>query len=244
MTASIRDRIEQLKTLYQKGLMVTRAKNLKDVLDEVLSSAMELVETPAGCIILTNKSSVAMSSQKGLRHDIPQKFHEVEVPHFLLKPRANLLNFKMLKPIQSLKDTSLMEEGIKSLLILPIPINADTSVIIYLGDFEKRGITERHRYLTKNFCTLAVQAIEKQMILHDLEESLAYLQCTLNDSQDMIITTDREGLAVNCSPGIERILGYTADDIIGKNVGKLYVNPNERIRLVETLFEGKSAVQL
>jgi len=239
MTASIRDRIEQLKTLYQKGLIVTKAKNLKDVLDEVLFSAMELVETPAGCIILTNKSSVAMSSQKGLRHDIPQKFHEIEVPHFLLN-QGELIEFQDVEADPIFKDTSLMEEGIKSLLILPLPINADTSVIIYLGDSKKRGITERHRYLTKNFCTLAVQAIEKQMILHDLEESLAYLQCTLNDSQDMIITTDREGLAVKCSTGIERILGYTADDIIGKNVGNLYVNPNERIMLVETLLKEKA----
>ena len=77
-------------------------------------------------------------------------------------------------------------------------------------------------------------------LYHDLEESLAYLQCTLNDSQDMIITTDREGRAVKCSTGIERILGYAPEDIIGKDVGKLYVNPNERIRLVESLFKEKA----
>ncbi|MEK6738097.1 MAG: diguanylate cyclase [Planctomycetota bacterium] len=239
MTASIRDRIEQLKTLYQKGLMVTRAKNLKGVLDEVLFSAMELVETPAGCIILTKNASVAFTSQKGLRKDIPKEFHEIEVPHFLLK-QGELIEFQDVEADPIFKNSSLREEGIKSLLILPIPINADTSVVIYLGDFKKRGITERHKYLTKNFCTLAAQAVEKQIILHDLEESLAYLQCTLNDSQDMIITTDREGRAVNCSTGIERILGYTADDIIGKNVGKLYVNPNERIRLVESLLKEKA----
>ncbi|MEK7804135.1 MAG: histidine kinase dimerization/phospho-acceptor domain-containing protein, partial [Planctomycetota bacterium] len=167
------------------------------------------------------------------------EFHEIEVPHFLLK-QGELIEFQDVEADPISKNTSLRDEGIKSLLILPIPINADTSVVIYLGDFKKRGITEKHRYLTKNFCTLAAQAIEKQMILHDLEESLAYLQCTLNDSQDMIITTDREGLAVNCSTGIERILGYTPDDIIGKNVGKLYVNPNERIRLVESLLKEKA----
>ena len=52
MTASIRGRIEQLKTLYQKGINVTKAKNLKEVLDEVLFSAMELTDTSAGSIIL------------------------------------------------------------------------------------------------------------------------------------------------------------------------------------------------
>ena len=33
--------------LYQNGLLITKAKNLKDVLDKVLQAAMKLTESPA-----------------------------------------------------------------------------------------------------------------------------------------------------------------------------------------------------
>src|SRR3972149_11752992 len=75
----------------------------------------------------------------------------------------------------------------------------------------------------------------------DMEESLTYLQGVLNDSQDMIITTDREGRLVKYSKGGERILGYRADEIIGCKVSEFYVNKDERSNILKTLHE-KGAV--
>lgn len=75
----------------------------------------------------------------------------------------------------------------------------------------------------------------------DMEESLTYLQGMLNDSQDMIITTDREGRLVKYSKGGERILGYRADEVIGCKVSEFYVNKMERTNILKTLHE-KGAV--
>ncbi|HHT9122588.1 MAG TPA: diguanylate cyclase [Candidatus Wunengus sp. YC63] len=75
----------------------------------------------------------------------------------------------------------------------------------------------------------------------DMEDSLTYLQGMLNDSQDMIITTDREGRLVKYSKGGERILGYRADEIIGCKVSEFYVNKDERSNILKTLHE-KGAV--
>ena len=80
--------------------------------------------------------------------------------------------------------------------------------------------------------------IEQLKALHQkVEESLAYLQCTLADSQDMIITTDREGRVVKCSRGVERILGYSVDEITGKKAAILYADNNERIKIIEALLK-------
>ncbi len=75
----------------------------------------------------------------------------------------------------------------------------------------------------------------------DMEESLTYLQGVLNDSQDMIITTDREGRLVKYSKGGERIMGYRADEVIGSKVSEFYVNKDERTNILKTLHE-KGAV--
>ncbi len=75
----------------------------------------------------------------------------------------------------------------------------------------------------------------------DMEKSLTYLQGVLNDSQDMIITTDREGRLVKYSKGGERIMGYRADEVIGSKVSEFYVNKDERTNILKTLHE-KGAV--
>ena len=56
---------KDMETLYQNGLLITRAKNLKDSLDEILRSAMELTETPAGSIALIEGEEMVMATQKG-----------------------------------------------------------------------------------------------------------------------------------------------------------------------------------
>src|SRR3990172_2345947 len=236
MTASIRDRIEQLKTLYRKGINVTKAKNLKEVLDEVLFSAMELTDTSAGSIILIRDSNVMIKSQKGLSNDFLKKLKEEDIPHFLLK-NTEPLEFHNIEHEPIFENTPIREKGIKSLFILPLHLCDNITGIIYLGKFETMEFTEKHRYLIKNFYTLAVESIEKQLLLLDIEESLAYLQCTLADSQDMIITTDREGRVVKCSRGVERILGYSVDEITGKKAAILYADNNERVRIIETLLK-------
>lgn len=78
-------------------------------------------------------------------------------------------------------------------------------------------------------------AVEKIKLLHDLEDSLNYLQGVLDDSQDMIITTDTEGKIVKFSKGGERILGYTMDKVIGKAVSDLYTDKKERVHIAEIL---------
>ena len=165
-----------------------------------------------------------------------KKLQGEDIPHFLLK-NTEPLEFHNIEHEPIFENTPIREEGIKSLFILPLHLCANITGIIYLGKFETMEFTEKHRYLIKNFYTLAVESIEKQILLLDIEESLAYLQCTLEDSQDMIITTDREGRVVKCSRGVERILGYSVDEITGKKAAILYADNNERTNIIETLLK-------
>lgn len=235
---------KDMETLYQNGLLITRAKNLKDSLDEILRSAMELTETPAGSIALIEGEEMVMATQKGFSQDflgkLRWKLHEGGLTRYILKQMA---------PVE-LQDTGKepffenimrQKEGIKALLASPLLLDEGAVGILYLNDFKPREFTERHKHLIRLFSTLAAQTIEKHKLLHDLEESLTYLQGVLNDSQDMIITTDREGRLVKYSKGGERILGYRADEVIGSKVSEFYVNKNERTNILKTLHE-KGAV--
>ena len=226
--------------LYQNGITITKARNLKEVLNKVLKSAMKLTETPAGSIALIDGDEMVMAAHRGLSREF---FKEQR-----WKPRKDGLTCCILRDKESVEfqdtekypifeGTRILKEGIRSLLASPLPLDSSIVGILYLDDFKQREFTERHKNLIKIFSSFAAQAIEKFKLLHELEESLGYLQGVLDDSQDMIATTDNRGRIVKFSKGGGRILGYRVDEVIGRNAAEFYVDKEERTKILEALKE-------
>lgn len=227
-----------MSVIYQNGLLVTKAKNLKHVLDEVLRSATRLTETTAGSIALIEGDEMVMAAHKGLSKDFfkeprwrPRK---KGLTHYILQHREPV-EFQDTEKDPFFKGTRILKEGIRSLLASPLFLDSGIVGILYLDDFKPRKFTDRHKDLIRLFSAIAAQAIEKFKLLHNLEESLSYLQAVLDDSQDMIATTDNEGRIVKLSKGGERILGYRQDEVIGKKASELYLDKEERARILEVL---------
>ena len=227
-----------MEAIYRNGVLVTKAKNLKEALDEALRSAMELTETPAGSIVLIDGEEMVMAVQRGLSNGFLKKLRWKPcgsgITHFIIQ-QTGPVEFQDVEKEPLFANTEIVKEGVKCTLASPLLLNGSAVGILYVDDFKPRAFTERHKNLIQLFSTLAAQAIEKYKLLHDLEESLAYLQGTLDDSQDMIITADREGVILKFSKGGERILGYRADEIIGMKASDLYVNKEERANILETI---------
>ncbi|GJQ50113.1 MAG: hypothetical protein HKUEN01_24990 [Candidatus Kuenenia stuttgartiensis] len=235
---------KDMEALYQSGLLITRSKSLTGALDEALGSALRLTDTPAGSIAIIDGEEMIMASQKGLSRDFLKSLR--------WKPRGDGITRYILeqtKPVEfqdvekepMFNDTVILKEGIKSLLAAPLLLNGSVVGILYLDDFKPRVFTERHKNLIKLFSTMAAQTIEKYKLLHDLEASLMYFQGMLDDSGDIIITTDCEGNIVKFSKGGEKILGYKEHEIRGKKCSELYVNKGERTNILEAL-RGKSSL--
>jgi len=231
---------KDMEALYQSGLLITKVKNLKDVLDEVLCSAMKLTETPAGSIALIDGEEMVMATQKGLSqgflNSLRWRPRGKGITRYILEQNGPV-EFQDIRKEPLFADTMILEEGIRSILASPLFLNSSVVGILYLDDYKPRLFTQRHKNLIKLFSTMAAQAIEKNKLLHDLEESLTYLQGMLDDSGDMIITTDCEGRIVKFSKGGERILGYKENEVVGRKCSELYVNKDERTGILDVLKE-------
>lgn len=229
-----------MSVLYQNGLLITKAKDLKHVLDEILRSAMELTDTPAGSIALIDGEDMVMAVHKGLSPDFfrEQRWRPRKrgLTDFILK-QTEPVEFPDTSKEPLFKNTKILKEGVKSMLASPLLVDGGKVGILYLDDFKIREFTERHKNLIRLFSALSAQAIEKFRLLHDLEESLSYLQGVFDDSQDMIVTTDNKGRIVKFSKGGERILGYTQEEIAGKKASELYLDKEEREKILEALRE-------
>lgn len=64
--------------------------------------------------------------------------------------------------------------------------------------------------------------------LRELKRTREYLEGIVEESADIIITVDPEGLIKTFNTGAERILGYSREEVIGKRIEMLFAHPEER----------------
>lgn len=64
--------------------------------------------------------------------------------------------------------------------------------------------------------------------LRTLKRTREYMEGIVENSADIIITVDPEGLIRTFNAGAERTLGYARDEVIGKRVEMLFADPTER----------------
>lgn len=76
---------------------------------------------------------------------------------------------------------------------------------------------------------------KEQEYVRELSETRQQLQKILTNLYETIYQTDADGLVVYASPSVERLLGYTPEDVIGTPLAALYKNPKSRDELLARL---------
>jgi len=78
----------------------------------------------------------------------------------------------------------------------------------------------------------------------ELLQARRYLQCILQNSNDMVFATDVDGIVVSFSSGGEKALGYSWEEVAGQTIRNLALNPAEFDRLTAMAQERGSATCL
>jgi len=78
----------------------------------------------------------------------------------------------------------------------------------------------------------------------ELRHAKEYLEGMVENSADMIITTNSEGLIETFNRGGEELLGYSREEVIGTHIESLYVDPSERQAAAVTLEQTGNVANL
>lgn len=92
-----------------------------------------------------------------------------------------------------------------------------------------RNSKERYRKLARNL------AQEVWARTEALTKDTSYLSGVLRCCDDMIITTDLEQRIVEFNLAAEKMLGYTAEEVQGRKITELWVDPEERDRILDEI---------
>ena len=136
----------------------------------------------------------------------------------------------------SFVDNSVMiTEGIKSLVAVPLLARDLITGILYIDDFRPRNWTERDIDFITLLGIQAAFAIEKFRLIMELSGAKTYLNNVLENSADIIMTTDAKTEIVEFNSGASRKLGYTKEEMVGKKADLLWIDPLERREVLKIL---------
>ncbi len=97
-----------------------------------------------------------------------------------------------------------------------------------------RRAERRHRRMAGNL------AKEMWSRTEALASERGYLEGILTSSQDIIITTDLDARIVEFNPGAERLLGYPAEEMQGRDADELWECADERKEIMEQVWASGS----
>ena len=131
-------------------------------------------------------------------------------------------------------------EGIRSLVATPLTTENKIVGILFVDDYKPRIFSKRDISILELLSTQATIAIKKAKIREQLQrnnqklkQTMDYLQNVLDNSADMIITTDIENNVVEFNKGAQEILGYTQSESVEKPLRGFFANPDHCNQLLE-----------
>lgn len=230
------------REIYSIGLAVTASDSLDDALNTLINEACRTLKVPAGSIALYDEETQQMTLKAS--YGFSPEFQEIGT----WKRRPNGLTDSILcrrtpTIIDNIEDypeidsKPLLREGIKSLMAVPLYANEKVIGVLYLDDFYPRKWTQAEVEFITLLAIQAAHAIEKFKLIDILTKTENYLRSVLRYSADMIITTDRDGNIVEFNPAGYYILGFKKEELVGKPVSMLWINPEERQQLLKKIKE-------
>ena len=229
--------VQGLKGILNVAQVVVSSLDLDEVLQNILHSAMAVMDMPAGSVALYDGDS----SQLELRAHAGLSEQFVALDRWRVNPggltyeildRGELFIIKDTQATDFFNNPLAIKEGIRSLIAVPLKIQQTTIGVLYLDDFKPREFFDEKLELLSILTSFATMSIHHAR----LHERTAQLACTdgltglYNHMQFKKIFADEVARANRYSKALSIIL-FDVDDF--KKFNDTYGHPNGDIVLQE-----------
>ncbi len=173
------EQVQGLKGILNVAQVVVSSLDLDEVLQNILHSAMSVIDMPAGTVALYNASKyeLELRAHAGLSENFTQHDHWRVKPggltHEILE-RGELFIIKDTTKADFFNNPVAIDEGIQSLIAVPLKIHKRTIGVLYLDDFQPREFAEEKLEMLSILTSFAAMSIDHAR----LHERTLQLACT------------------------------------------------------------------
>jgi PAS domain S-box-containing protein len=140
---------------------------------------------------------------------------------------------------------SIKSRGVQSMMGVPLTVRSEnhgalkTIGVLFVSTTHKRRFGKRNEEVLQSLANQAAIVIEKSRNVETLKQNMRFKESLLASAFDAIIAVDEEQRVVVYNSSAERTLGYTHDEVIGRQ-GNFLINPEDGERIQRSLdAEGK-----
>lgn len=145
-------------------------------LQNILDNALQLIEAPAGSIVLYQNGTINLIASKGLS----KKFNEIKswtvlpggLTDEILRNKKPVSIYDTLKDDFTKNNPALISEKIRAMYACPIILREKVIGIIYIDDFKPRRFTDRQKSILNILAGLAGVSIDKNSMVQDLQKAV------------------------------------------------------------------------
>jgi PAS domain S-box-containing protein len=158
----------------------------------------------------------------------------VAIVNYVYRTRENVVLNDATETGPFSQDAYVIQNRPVSILCTPLINQGKLSGILYLENKATTGaFTPARLELLKLLSAQIAISIENASLYTNVEYSEKKYRALFEDSRDTIFITTVEGKIIDINPAGLELFGYTRQEILQLNVRDFYLNPDDRLRLLE-----------
>lgn len=137
-------------------------------------------------------------------------------------------------------DYVLLKEGIRSRLAFPLKYKGVVIGSINFGSIKVNNFSERHFDILEQIAPQIAIAIENTRLFAKTKESERKYRDLYDNAPDMYITSNENGIILDCNETGAKMLGYTKEELIGKSIFRFQTEKTRNVmrNLMHERFSG------
>ncbi len=208
-----------LRVQRDLALQWSGESDLDRILRESLQAVLETTGMDSGSIYLVDEETgdLELMFSLGLPEEFMERFRHLDAASlpegFARKSPAAFERMGDIRP--EVRD-HLVEEGLKSIFVVPLSYEGRTAGLVSVSSHAVEDVPQRARDIVEVLAGQVGQAVIRARLAMALRKSEEQYRATFESTGTAMFLVDRDAMLSHANAEMEKIFGYSLDEVIGR----------------------------